>query len=130
MNKIGCLLVRFVDKNEQKRGVLFIMVNKGKTKAILFPKVTRALKITGENIRLARRRRHWTTESLAERAGISRGTLVAIEKGMSTVSMGHYASVLFVLGLAEDLTRLGADDPMGRQLQDIETLSCSRRRSS
>ena len=102
------------------------MVNKGKSKAVLFPKVLRLLKITGENIRLARRRRHWTTESLAERAGIARGTLVAIEKGSSSVSMGHYASVLFALGLADDLSRLAADDLEGRQLQDIETLAGSR----
>ncbi len=102
------------------------MVNTGKSKAVLFPKVVRLLKITGENIRLARRRRHWTTESLAERAGIARGTLVAIEKGSSSVSMGHYASVLFALGVAEDLSLLAADDPEGRQLQDIETLAGSR----
>jgi len=102
------------------------IANKGKSKAVLFPKVVRALKITGENIRLARRRRHWTTESLAERAGIARGTLVAIEKGLSSVSMGHYASVLFALGLTDDLARLAAEDPEGRQLQDIKTLAGSR----
>lgn len=103
------------------------MVNKGKTKAVLFPKVVRALKITGENIRLARRRRHWTTENLAERAGIARGTLVAIEKGSSSVSIGHYASVLFALGLADDLALLAADDPEGRKLQDIKTLAGTRK---
>jgi transcriptional regulator with XRE-family HTH domain len=103
------------------------MVNKGKTKAVLFPKVVRALKITGENIRLARRRRQWTTENLAERAGIARGTLVAIEKGSSSVSIGHYASVLFALGLADDLAQLAADDPEGRKLQDIKTLAGTRK---
>lgn len=99
------------------------MVNKGKSKAVLFPKAVCALKITGENIRLARRRRAWTTANLAERAGIARGTLVSIEKGSSSVSIGHYVSVLFALGLAEDLTRLAGDDPEGRRLQDLKTLS-------
>ena len=102
------------------------MVNKGKSKAILFPKLVRILKITGENIRLARRRRNWTAENLAERAGMARGTLVAIEKGSSSVSMGHYASVLFALGLADDLARLAGDDPEGRRLQDIKTLGGTR----
>lgn len=104
------------------------MVHKGrgKSKALLFPKVIRHLSITGENIRLARRRREWTTENLAERAGIARGTLVAIEKGSSSVSIGHYAAVLFALGLANDLERIAADDPEGRQLQDIKTLAGSR----
>ncbi len=104
------------------------MVSKGKSKAVLFPKVVRFLKITGENIRLARKRRNWTTENLAERAGLARGTLAAIEKGSSSVSIGHYASVLFALGLAEDLTRLAAEDPDGRRLQDIDTLSGGRRK--
>ncbi|MBF0441272.1 MAG: helix-turn-helix transcriptional regulator [Oligoflexales bacterium] len=103
------------------------MVNNGKSKALLFPKVVRMLKTTGENIRLARKRRHWTTENLAERAGIARGTLAAIEKGSSSVSMGHYAAVLFALGLAEDLKQLGAADPDGRRLQDIDTLSGCKR---
>jgi transcriptional regulator with XRE-family HTH domain len=98
-----------------------------KMTAILFPKVHRYLAITGENIRLARKRRHWTTENLAERAGISRGTLVSIEKGSSSVSIGHYAAVLFALGLSEDLTRLAGDDPEGRRLQDLDTLAGKKR---
>lgn len=97
--------------------------------AILFPKVARFLSITGENIRLARKRRHWTTENLAERAAISRGTLVSIEKGSSSVSIGHYAAVLFALGLAEDFTRLAGDDPEGRKMQDLDTLSGSKKGS-
>lgn len=102
------------------------MANKKRT-ATIFPKVHRFLGITGENIKLARRRRHWTTENLAERAGISRGTLVAIEKGSPSVSLGHYAAVLFALGLAEDLTKIAGDDPEGRKLQDIETLSTTKK---
>jgi len=99
------------------------MDKRKKMTATLFPKVIRYLAIMGENIRLARKRRHWTTESLAERAGISRTTLVAIEKGSASVSLGHYAAVLFALGLSEDLTKLAGDDPEGRKLQDIDTLS-------
>jgi DNA-binding XRE family transcriptional regulator len=116
----------FVSDNEQKVHEVYNIMN-NKKPATLFPKVNRFLKITGENIRLARKRRHWTTQNLAERSGISRGTLVSIEKGSSRVSIGHYASVLFALGLAEDLTCLAGDDPEGRRLQDIETLSGTKK---
>ena len=40
---------------------------------------------------------------MAERASISRTTLNKIEKGDLGVSLGNYANVLFVLGLAERL---------------------------
>jgi len=84
--------------------------------------------VMGENIRLARKRRLWTTANLAERAGISRTTLVSIEKGSPSVTMGHYAAVLFALGMSEDLSKLAADDREGRTMQDIATLSKRVRR--
>jgi len=43
-------------------------VNNGKSKAILFPHVQCYLQISGQIIRLAGKRRHWTTENLAARA--------------------------------------------------------------
>ena len=108
---------------------MIIMVNKmKKLTAILFPKAKRCLATVGDNIKLARKRRHWSAENLAERAGISRTTLISIEKGSPSVSMGHYTAVLFALGLADDLTKLAGDDPDGRGLQDIDTLSSGARK--
>ena len=43
-----------------------------------------------------------------------------IEKGAPQVAMGSYAQVLFVLGMAEDLLKLAAEDELGRRLQDAE----------
>ncbi len=97
-------------------------------KSPLFPKAEGYLMTLGTNIRLARKRRHWTTESLAERAGISRTTLVAIEKGEPSVSMGHYTSVLFALGLSQDLALVASQDHLGRDLQDLETMGSDRRK--
>ena len=36
--------------------------------------------------------------------------------------MGIYARVLYALNLENDILRLAADDPLGRQLQDSELL--------
>ena len=80
----------------------------------------RILENLGENIKLARLRRKLSAEQVALRANISRPTLVSIEKGMSGVSLGAYAHVLFVLGLEKDLLKVAEDDKLGRKLQDAD----------
>ena len=82
------------------------------------PAVQEFLKSLGETLRLARLRRRISTTMLAERAGMVRNTLRAIEHGESGVTIGAYASVLFCLGLEKDLLLIGKDDPLGRKLQD------------
>lgn len=80
--------------------------------------VENRLAALGENLRLARLRRRLTAAMVAERAGVSRQTLSAVERGQSTVSLGVYANVLFVLGLDADLDAVARDDELGRKLQD------------
>lgn len=82
--------------------------------------VRRALRKLGAEIRDARRRRRIPTTVMAERALISRMTLNKIEKGEPGVSLGYYATVLFVLGMNERLADLAdpRDDPVGLSLQD------------
>ena len=84
------------------------------------PSLQRLLKDVGDNIRLARLRRKFSTTLIAERAGISRNTLRSIEQGESSVSFGSYAMVLFCLGLAKDLKLIAQDDELGRKLQDAD----------
>ena len=79
-----------------------------KTVALL-PSTEQALEKVGANIKRARLRRNIRAELLAERAGISVDTLSAIEKGVSTVSIGAYAAVLAVLKLDNDLERIALD---------------------
>ncbi|MCK5373813.1 MAG: helix-turn-helix transcriptional regulator [Alphaproteobacteria bacterium] len=88
--------------------------------APLSPALEDILKTLGENIKLARLRRKITTTMLAERAGMSRVTLRKVENGESSTTLGAYASVLFCLGLEQDLLLIGKDDPLGRRLQDAE----------
>ncbi len=86
----------------------------------LLPRTSRILETVGEQIRLARLRRKFSSEIVAERAGISRPTLLSIEKGQPKVSIGHYINVLKVMGLEKDFLLLAKDDELGRKLQDAQ----------
>jgi len=98
-------------------------------KQILFPKYQKILEQVGENIKLARKRRKYTTIQVAERAGIDRSTLYEIEKGNSSVSLGAYFNTLRVLGLQDDFLKLAADDNYGRKLQDLELASTKKNKA-
>lgn len=93
-----------------------------KRKAVIFPKQQKVLHLLGENIKLARKRRNLTQLQVNERTGISRTTLGKIERGDAGTSIGHYLSVLAVLGLADDLGKVALDDEFGRKLQDAKLL--------
>ena len=86
--------------------------------SVLLPKSRQILETVGEQVKLARLRRRLSGEMVAERAGIGRNTLISIEKGLPSVSIGHYLSVFNVLGLENDFLMLGKDDVLGRKLQD------------
>lgn len=93
-----------------------------RNKQVILPKVKKVLSELGENIKLARLRRKLSMDQIAERANISRPTLLSIEKGSESVSMGSYAQVLFILGLEKDLLLVAKDDELGRKLQDANLI--------
>jgi transcriptional regulator with XRE-family HTH domain len=95
--------------------VLLVM---GRTSPSLVPRVARLLEGLGALLKLARLRRKYSAETVAQRAGITRRTLSKVEQGDPAVALGIYARVMQVLRLENDLALLAKDDELGRKLQD------------
>lgn len=82
--------------------------------------VKSALHKLGSDIRDARRRRRIPSAVMAQRANVSRTTLVKVEKGDPGVGVGTYAAVLFALGMLDKLRDLASakTDEMGLALEE------------
>lgn len=89
-------------------------------KRILLPKQKRMLEEMGRQIKLARLRRNFTSQEMAERTGLTRGTISKIEAGEESVAFGNYFRVLLALGLDGDILCIAKDDILGRKLQDAK----------
>ena len=91
-----------------------------RTSIILPSPVRRALRKLGHDMRDARRRRRIPTEVLADRASVSKATLVKIEKGDPSVALGLYATVLFALNIVDTLANVAdvKNDAVGLQLEE------------
>ncbi len=72
------------------------------------PVITRSLQLLGENLAVARIRRHQTQSEWARRMGVSRPTLIRMEQGDPGVGVGIYATALWMMGRAEALAELAA----------------------
>ncbi len=95
--------------------------------------VKRALTKLGADIKSARLRRRITTTLMAERAFVARSTLQKVEQGDPGVSLGVYATVLFILGLSERIGDLADADSVGLQLDEDRLprrVRASKRRSA
>ena len=64
----------------------------------------------GERLRRVRQQQGLTTVAMAERAGVSRMTLNAVEAGAPAPTMGTYLRVMSALGLAGDLALVAAGE--------------------
>lgn len=91
-----------------------------KAKSALPVRVKRAIEKLGADVSVARRRRGITHALMAERAFISPSTLSRAERGDPGVSLGIYASILFVLDMTERLEQLAdpGQDPLGQSLEE------------
>jgi transcriptional regulator with XRE-family HTH domain len=92
-----------------------------RTTPLLPIEVRRALGKLGPDLKDARLRRRLPMAVVAERAQISRRTLLRVERGEAGVSMGVYATVLWVLGLGGRVGRLAAaeTDTIGLRLEAV-----------
>jgi transcriptional regulator with XRE-family HTH domain len=89
-------------------------------KVPLPPPVSRAIEKLGTDLSLARRRRHISQASLAERIGASLNTVKRMEKGDPRVPLHFIARTLHVFGDIEKLARLldTGEDEIGLVLMD------------
>ena len=94
------------------------------------PAQRRQLAALGHRLRAARLRRKLTQAMLAERVGVTVPTIRKLEAGDASTSMSVLLRALVVLGLAQDIDRLAAEDALGRELQDNELKSPRHQRSS
>lgn len=80
----------------------------------------RAIRKLGQDLSLARRRRHISQASLAERMGASLSTVRRMEKGDVRVPIHFFARALYVFGELQALENLldTARDDIGLALMD------------
>ena len=98
-----------------------VVYRMGRKSVAVLPQTQAILEQLGEQIKLARLRRHLSAELVAERAGVSRATVWNVEKGNPSVAIGIYAAVLHALNnMDQDLLLVAKDDELGRKLQDLE----------
>lgn len=102
-----------------------------KTSIIPIP-VRKTLEKLGSDIKEARIRRKISMELMAQRAGITRPTLVKVEQGDATTSMGIYAKVIFILGLNDNLADIAdiRNDKVGIMIESKELPKRARTRKS
>ena len=72
----------------------------------------------GENLAIARKRRREPLKPWAQRIGVSEPTLVRMEKGDPSVSMGAYATALWLVGRAQALPKCAAPEHDRGALED------------
>ena len=91
------------------------------------PMASDALRRLGEDLAIARMRRHEPQRVWAQRLGVSVPTLIRLEQGDPGVGMGIYATALWMLGRTEALAQLA--DPQydrGALEQDIRKIKGRR----
>ena len=91
------------------------------------PEAANALAALGEHLALARVRRKESQRQWAQRIGVSVPTLIRMERGDPSVSVGVYTTVLWLLGLSGALSDLASPAKDLRALEaDVRAASRTR----
>ena len=93
---------------------------------VLFPKQLKILKIFGEDLFLATKRRGFSKKIICARTGFDNKTVNKIFAGDPGVSIGAYVKVMAVLGMEDNFSNVAAHDEVGIKLQNIKLLEQSR----
>jgi len=92
------------------------------------PVVTQALAALGQNLALARSRRKESQRLWAKRLGVSIPTLIRMERGEAGVSIGVYATALWLMGRAPAIAEL-ADPKHDQGALELDVRRASKRRA-
>ena len=76
------------------------------------------LRELGANLAVARKRRREPLKAWAQRIGVSEPTLMRMEKGDPSVSMGVYATAVWLMGRSEAIADLAAPEHDQGALED------------
>lgn len=91
------------------------------------PEAANALATLGEHLALARVRRKESQRQWAQRIGISVPTLIRMERGDPSVSIGVYTTALWLLGLSGGLSDIASPAKDLRALEaDVRAASLTR----
>jgi transcriptional regulator with XRE-family HTH domain len=82
------------------------------------PSVLAHLRQLGENLAIARKRRRESLKDWAQRIGVSEPTLTRMEKGDPSVSMGVYATALWLIGRSQAMAEFAAPEHDRGALED------------
>jgi len=74
------------------------------------PAVLNHLRVLGENLAVARKRRRESRKVWSQRIGVSKPTLMRMEKGDPSVSFGVFATALWLMGCARAIPDLAAPE--------------------
>lgn len=93
----------------------------------LSPRSILRLELLGQRLRNARKRRGWTQQALAEKAGISEGTIKNLEAGSPRVPLAFLVQAMDEFGLAEELDQLVLpdNDSLGAALEAAGSTSAT-----
>lgn len=87
----------------------------------VLPETEEILSQLGKQIKMARLRRQLSVDDVSSKAGISRTTLWAIERGNCSVAIGAYASVLRVIDkMDSDLLFIAKDELFASKIKGIQ----------
>lgn len=103
----------------------FVQVAKKPTQGLALPlpaPVERAIRKLGSDVSLARRRRHISQASLAERIGASVSTIRRMEQGDARVPIHFFARTMQIFGVLDALGQLidTAQDDIGLTMMDAQ----------